>query len=49
MTNETNYKTLLAARKYDATNIPKTEQVVLTVQSKVIGTLENYVVYSGLP
>jgi hypothetical protein len=49
MANEQNYKTLLAARKYDATNIPKAEQVVLTIQSKVIGTLENYCVYSGLP
>lgn len=49
MANEQNYKTLLAARKYDATKIPSAEQVVLTIQGKVIGTLENYVVYSGLP
>lgn len=49
MTNEINYTDLLAERQYDATKVPKAEQVILTVQSKVIGTLQNYVVFSGLP
>lgn len=47
--NELDLLDILAARKYDALVIPKSEQVVFTIQSKIVGTLENYAVISGLP
>jgi hypothetical protein len=40
---------ILEARKYDALVVPKSEQVIFTIQSKIVGTLENYCVVSGLP
>jgi hypothetical protein len=49
MANEINYSDLLAQRKYNPNVVPESEQVILTIQSKVIGTLQNYVVFSGLP
>lgn len=49
MTNDPQLTELLQARKYDAAQKPKPEQVIFTIQSKVIGTLENYCVISGLP
>lgn len=49
MTNDQQITELLQARKYNAAVKPEPEQVIFTIQSKVIGTLENYCVISGLP
>lgn len=38
----------LSLRRYDPNKVPAREPVVLTIQEKVIGTLSNYVVFSGL-
>lgn len=46
MTNE-NLQNQLLQRKFDAEKPPPPEQVILTIQEKVIGTIENYVVLSG--
>ena len=48
-TNEINYQDLLKARKYNPALLPPIEQVCLTINTKVIGTLSNYIVLSGLP
>jgi hypothetical protein len=45
----TTYTDLLKDRRYDPLTLPKSEEVVFLVQGKVIGTLSNYVVLSGLP
>ena len=39
----------LQLRRYNPTHIPEPEQVVLTIGGRTIGTLQNFVVYSGLP
>jgi len=43
------YSDLLKDRRYDPLTLPKSEEVIFLVQGKVIGTLSNYVVLSGLP
>jgi hypothetical protein len=49
MSNEKNYdfKTLLAARKFDPTTPPPPEEVILKIGNKTVGTVQNYIVYSG--
>lgn len=39
----------LVKRRYDPTQRPKAEQVIFTINGKVIATLENYIVWSGAP
>ena len=46
MTNDILQNQLLN-RKYNPDKPPPPEQVILTIQEKVIGTIENYVVFSG--
>lgn len=46
---EQNLHLLLSQRKFNPEIIPKQEQVVFTIQDKVIGTLENYVCFTGMP
>ena len=47
-TNEkTDYLSLLEARRYDPKKIPEKEEIIFTIQDKIIGTLQNYVVISG--
>lgn len=40
---------ILQQRRYNPTHTPEPEQVVLTIGGRTIGTLQNFVVYSGLP
>ena len=49
MTNEQELTDLLQARKYNPTHKPKSEQVIFTIQGKVVGAIQNYCVISGLP
>lgn len=44
-----NYAELLNTRKYDPGKAIPPEQVIFTIQDKVIGTIENYCVLSGSP
>jgi hypothetical protein len=39
----------LAQRQYKKDYIPAEEQVVLSIQSKIIGCLSSFVIYSGIP
>jgi hypothetical protein len=48
-TNDLEINDLLKARRYDPTKRPSQEQVVFSINSKIVGTLQNYVVVSGLP
>lgn len=41
------YSQILALRKYDPGKTIPPEQVIFTIQDKVIGTVENYCVFSG--
>lgn len=47
--DQNNYSDLLKVRRYDPLTLPKNEEVVFLIQGKVIGTLSNYIVLSGLP
>ena len=49
MTNDLILTELLQSRKYNPLTKPEAEQVIFTVQGKVVATLENYCVISGLP
>lgn len=49
MTNDQQLTDLLQARRYDPMRRPGEEQVIFSIQSKIVGTLQNYVVVSGLP
>lgn len=49
MTNGHDLTELLKARKYQPGHKPNAENVVWTINGKVIGCLENYCVISGLP
>jgi len=40
---------LLESRRYDKTFIPNDEQRILEISNKFVGTLENYIIYAGLP
>jgi hypothetical protein len=40
---------LLRARKYDAANRPESQVPIFTIQGKVVGCLQSYIVFSGLP
>lgn len=46
---QTNFDELLAKRKYKPDYIPDAENIVFTIQDKNIGSLQNYVVFAGLP
>lgn len=46
MTNE-QINERLQTRKYNPNDPPPPEQVIFTIQKKVVGTIENYVVFSG--
>jgi len=39
----------LAQRRYNREYIPQNEQVILSIQEKVIGCLSSFVIYSGIP
>lgn len=47
--DQKSYLDLLQVRRYDPMTLPKNEEVIFLIQGKVIGTLSNYVVLSGLP
>ena len=47
--DQKSYLDLLQVRRYDPLTLPKNEEVIFLIQGKVIGTLSNYVVLSGLP
>lgn len=50
MTNELQELTkLLNSRKYDPKTRPVSQAPIFTVQSKVVGMLQSYIVFSGLP
>lgn len=40
---------LLKARRYDAANRPPAQEPIFTIQGKVVGCLQSYIVFSGLP
>lgn len=42
-----NFQEILASRKFNPDKPPPPEDVILTIGSKIIGTAQNYVVYSG--
>lgn len=44
-----NYADILKARKYDPGKTVPPEQIIFTIQDKVIGCIENYIVLSGNP
>ena len=44
-----NVSELLESRRYDKTFIPNDEQRILEISNKFVGTLENYIIYAGLP
>jgi hypothetical protein len=50
-TNEAQSKilTLLEQRKFDPNYVPPADQICFTIENKVIATLGNYCVISGLP
>jgi hypothetical protein len=50
MTNELpNLTDLLQARKYNPAQRPASQQPIFTIQSKVVATLQSYIIFSGLP
>lgn len=49
MTNDFELYNQLLNRRYDPQKQPNAEQIVHTIKGKVVGTLQNYIVYSGLP
>jgi len=48
MTNEMYYDNFLKKR-YDPNKKPAAQEILFTIQNKTIGTIENYIVISGLP
>ena len=48
MTNEMYYDNFLKKR-YDPLKKPAAQEILFTIQNKTIGTIENYIVISGLP
>jgi len=48
-TNLINYNELLLQRQFNKDIVPSAEVVCLKIQDKVIGTIGNYIVFSGLP
>ena len=40
---------LLKSRRYDAANRPPAQAPIFTIQGKVVGCLQSYIVFSGLP
>jgi hypothetical protein len=44
-----NVADLLESRRFDKKFIPDSEQQVLEISSRTVATLENYVIYAGLP
>ena len=44
MTNDLVLNDLLNTRRYDPTKRPSQEQVIFSINSKIVGTLQNYVV-----
>ena len=50
MTNELpNLTDLLKARRYNPAQRPASQQPIFTIQSKVVGMLQSYIIFSGLP
>lgn len=47
--NSVNYDQLLLSRAYDPENIPPKEQILLKIEEKTIGSIQNIVTVSGLP
>ena len=39
----------LQSRKYSPDHIPSQDQIIFTIQQKCIGTIQNFIVFSGLP
>jgi hypothetical protein len=39
----------LQSRKYSPDHIPSQDQIIFTIQEKCIGTIQNFIVFSGLP
>ena len=48
-TNLIDYNKLLLQREFNKDIVPSAEVVCLKIEDKIIGTIGNYVVYSGLP
>ncbi len=46
---EVNYSELLQARKYDPSTRPPAENPIFTIQGKIVGMLQSYIIFSGLP
>ena len=46
---ENKYLDQLNTRKYDPKRTPPALEKILTIDDKIVGTLQNYVVFSGLP
>ena len=40
---------LLEKRKYNPNCIPTKENIIFTIQDKHIGSLQNFIIFSGLP
>jgi hypothetical protein len=49
MTNETNFSEQLETRRYNPEYKPPADYRVLTIRNKLVGSLQGYVVFSGLP
>ena len=48
-TNLIDYNKLLLQREFNKDIVPSAEVICLKIEDKIIGTIGNYVVYSGLP
>ena len=44
-----NIDELLEKRKYNPNYIPTRENIIFTIQDKHIGSLQNFIIFSGLP
>lgn len=52
MDNETQTQSIqekLLTRKFKPDYIPPQDQIIFTIQEKIIGTIQNFIVFSGLP
>jgi hypothetical protein len=42
------YKELLTSRKYNANKLPEREQIILSIDNKNVGSLQNFVIITGM-
>jgi hypothetical protein len=49
MTNDLGFTELLKSRKYNPALRPESQQPIFTIQGKIVGMLQSYIIFSGLP